>query len=52
MQLHNAGQISITIENQDQHLHNSYLQIEDNQLKADNTRYTDVDLIALTNNRL
>ena len=53
-QLNSAGQITITIENQDQflHLHNSYLLIEGNVLKADNTRYTDADLIALTNNWL
>ena len=46
------GQITITIENQDQfiHLHNSYLLIEGDVLKADNTRYADADLIALTNN--
>ena len=51
-QLNNAGQITITIENQDQflHLHNSYLLIEGNVLKADDTRYADADLIALTNN--
>ena len=38
-QLNSAGQITITIENQDQfpHLHNSYLLIED-VLKADDTR--------------
>ena len=53
-QLNSAGQITITIENQDQflHLHNSYLLIEGNVLKADNTRYADSDLIALTNNGL
>ena len=52
--VHNAGQITITIENQDQflHLHNSYLLIEGDVLKADNTRYADADLIALTNNGL
>ena len=46
-QLNSAGQITITIENQDQflHLHNSYLLIEGEGLKAD-------DLIALTNNGL
>ena len=51
-QLNSAGHITITIENQDQflHLHNSYLLIEDNVLKADDTRYADADLIALTNN--
>ena len=40
-QLNSAGQITITIENQDQflHLHNSYLLIEEDVLKADNTRY-------------
>ena len=39
-QLNSAGQITITIENQDQflHPHNSYLLIEDDVLKADNTR--------------
>ena len=49
-----AGQIIITIENQDQfmHLHNSYLLIEGEVLNADNTRYADADLIALTNNGL
>ena len=52
--LNSAGQITITIENQDQflHLHNSYLLIEGGVLKADNTRYADADLIALTNNGL
>ena len=51
-QLNSARQITITVENQDQflHLHNSYLLIEGNVLKADNTRYADADLIALTNN--
>ena len=36
-QLNSAGQITITIENQDQflHLHNSYLLIEGDVLKAD-----------------
>ena len=40
IQLNSAGQITITIENQDQflHLHNSYLLIEGDVLKADNTR--------------
>ena len=35
-QLNSAGQITITIENQDQflHLHNSYLLIEGNVLKS------------------
>ena len=53
-QLNSAGQITITIENQDQalHLHNSYLLIEGDVLKADDTRYADADLIALTNNGL
>ena len=53
-QLNSAGQITITIENQDQflHLHNSYLLIEGEVLKADNTRYADADLIVLTNNGL
>ena len=38
-QLNIAGQITITISNQDQflHLHNSYLLIEGEVLKADNT---------------
>ena len=51
-QLNSAGQITITTENQDQfvHLHNSYLLIECVVFKADNTRYADADLIALTNN--
>ena len=51
-QLNSAGQITIPIENKDQflHLHKSYLLIEGDVLKADNTRYTDGDLIALTNN--
>ena len=50
-QLNSAGQITITIENQDQflHLHNNNLLIEGDVLKADNTRYADADLIALTN---
>ena len=53
-QLNNAGQITITIENQDQflHLQNSYLLIEGEVLKAENARYADADLIALTNNGL
>ena len=53
-QLNSAGQITITIENQDQflHLHNIYLLIEGDVLKADDTRYADADLIALTNNGL
>ena len=51
-QLNNAGQITITTENQDQflQLHNSYLLIEGDVLKADSTRYADADPIALTNN--
>ena len=51
-QLNRAGQITITIENQDQflHLHNSYLLSECDVLKADNTRYPDADFITLTNN--
>ena len=52
-QLNSAGQITITIiENQDQwlHLQNSYLLIEGEMLKADNARYADADLVALTNN--
>ena len=46
-QLNSAGQIAITVENQDQflHLHNSYLLIE-----GDSSRYADP--IALTNNGL
>ena len=46
-QFNSAGQITITIENQDHflHLHNSYLLIEGNVLKADDTRYADADLI-------
>ena len=53
-QLNSAGQITITIENQDQflHLQNSYLLIEGEVLKADNARYADADLIPLTNNGL
>ena len=53
-QLNNAGQIPITIENQDQflHLRSSYLLIEGNVLKADGIRYADADLIAPTNNGL
>ena len=53
-QLNTAGQITITIENQDQfvHLHNSYLIVEGDVLKADNTRYADADMVALTNNGL
>ena len=44
-QLNSVGQITITIENQDQflHLQNSYLLIEGEVLKADNARYADVD---------
>ena len=39
-QLNSAGQITISIENQDQfqHLHNSCLLVEGEVLKADNTR--------------
>ena len=50
--LNSAGQITITSENQDHflHLHNSYLLIEGNVLKADDTRYADSDLVALTDN--
>ena len=53
-QLNSAGQITITIENQDQflHLQNSYLLIEGEVLKADNAKYADADLVALTNNGL
>ena len=53
-QLNSAGQITITIENQDQflHLQSSYFLIEGEVLKADNARYVDADLIALTNNGL
>ena len=53
-QLNSAGRITITIENQDQfiHLHNIYLQIEGDVLKADDARYAIADLIALTNNGL
>ena len=51
-QLNSAGQITVTVENQDQFLHNSYLLIEGEVLKADNTSYADADLIALTNNGL
>ena len=53
-QLNSAGQITITIENQDQflHLQNSYLQSEGEVLKADNARYADADFIPLTNNGL
>ena len=49
-QLNSAGQITITIENQDQflHLQNSYLLIEGEVLKADKARYADADLVALT----
>ena len=51
-QLNSAGQITITIENQDQflHLHNSYQLNEGDVLKADSTRYADADLVALANN--
>ena len=53
-QLNGAGQITITIENQDQflHLHNSYLLIEGDVSKAGNARFVDADLVALTNNGL
>ena len=53
-QLSSAGQITITIENQglSLHLHNIYLLIEGDVLKAGNTRYADADLIVLANNRL
>ena len=48
-QFNSAGQITITIENQNQflHLHNSYLLIEGNVLKADDTRYADADPLHL-----
>ena len=48
-QLNSAGQITITFENQDQflHLHNSYLLIEGDALKAGNAIYVDADLVAL-----
>ena len=48
-QLNSAGQITITIENQDHflHLRNSYLlMIEGIVLKADSARYADGDLVA------
>ena len=50
--INSACQITITLENQDQflHLHNSYLPIVVDVLKADSTRYADADLVALTNN--
>ena len=53
-QLNSAGQITITIENQDQflHLYNSYLLVEGEVSKADNNRYADADLVAHTNNGL
>ena len=51
-QLNSAGKIIITIQNQFLHLHNSYLLIEGDVLKADNARYVDADLVALTNNGL
>ena len=51
-QLNSAVQITIIIENQSLHLHNSYLLMEGDVSKADNTRYADADLIALTNNAL
>ena len=53
-QLNSARQITITIENQDQflHLQNSYLLIENNVLKADDTRYADADFVALINDGL
>ena len=52
-QLNSAGQITITVENQGQflHRHNSYLLVEGDVLKADNTRYADADL-ALAKNGL
>ena len=53
-QLNSAGQITITIDNHDQflHLHNIYLLIEVDLMKADNARYAAADLVALTNNGL
>ena len=53
-QLNSAGQIIITIENQDQflHLHSGYLLIEGDVLRADSTRYADADPVALANNGL
>ena len=53
-QLNSAGQITITIDKQNQflHLHSSYLLIEGDVLKADNARCADADLVALTNNGL
>ena len=43
IQINSAGQITITIYSQHQflHLHNSYLLIEGDMLKADNNRYAD-----------
>ena len=51
-QLNSDGQITITLENQDQfiHLHNSYLLIGTDVLKADSTRSADAYLVALTYN--
>ena len=53
-QLNTAGQITITMKNQDQfvHLHNSYLILDGEVVKADNTQYADGDLVSLTNNGL
>ena len=52
--LNSAGQIKISIENQDQflHLHNSYLLIGGDVLNADDTMYANADLTTLTNNGL
>ena len=51
-QLNSAGQITITIENQDEFFHprRSYLVVEGKLVKENNTPYVDDDMIALTNN--
>lgn len=51
-QLNSAGQITITIENQDEFFQprRSYLLVEGKLVKADNTLYADGDMISLINN--
>ena len=53
-QLNSSGQITITIENTDDfyHPHRSWLLVEGDLLKDDDTRYAVADLVTLTNNAI
>ena len=53
-QLNSAGQITISIENTDDFYHprHSWLLVEGDLLKNDDTRYADADLVTLTNNAI